>query len=153
MRHLPFASAAFDVVVSADNSLTHLLSAQDVTAALRGMRRVLREDGLLLLTVRSYDGTRPTSMPPQVSHTPDGRVITFQLWHWHEDGERYDLEHIQLIPAADTWTVRARRTTHWALKRDQLTEFATEAGFTDLAWHTPESTGYYQPVLTARVGS
>ncbi|WP_030605715.1 class I SAM-dependent methyltransferase [Streptomyces fulvoviolaceus] len=152
MRHLPFVSSVFDVVVCADNALPHLLSAQDVTAALRGMRRVLREDGLLLLTVRSYNGTRPTSTPPQVSQTPDGRVITFQLWHWHEDGERYDLEHIQLIPAADTWTARARRTTYWALNRDQLTEFAAEAGFTDLSWHTPESTGFYQPVLTARVG-
>lgn len=156
MRQLPFGTAAFDVVVCADNSLPHLLSAQDVSAGLRGMRRVLRAGGLLVLTLRDYDAileSRPTAPPPQVAETPEGRVITLQLWHWHEDGERYDLEHIQLVPADDTWTVRTRRTTYWALTRAQLTRFVAEAGFTDVVWHTQDSTGFYQPVLTARRAS
>jgi SAM-dependent methyltransferase len=156
MRQLPFPNAAFDVVVSADNSLPHLLSAQDVTAALRDMRRVLRDGGLLVLTLRDYDeilAARPTAPPPQVAQTPEGRVITLQLWHWHEDGERYDLEHIQLVPEGGTWTVRTRRTIYWALTRAQLTGFVAEAGFTDADWHAPDSTGFYQPVLTARRAS
>ncbi|MFJ3793223.1 class I SAM-dependent methyltransferase [Kitasatospora sp. NPDC090091] len=153
MRLLPFKPSAFDVVLSADNAFPHLLSAQDVRAALVGMRRVLRDDGLLVISLRAYDDARrakPTATPPQVSETPDGQVITFQLWHWHEDGERYDLEHFQLIPAQGTWDVRVRRTTYWALTRRQLTEFVAEAGFTDITWHTPASSGYYQPVLTAQ---
>jgi SAM-dependent methyltransferase len=153
MRLLPFASSAFDLVVCADNSLPHLLSAPDVKAALLGMRRVLRNGGLLAITVRAYDEsrrTKPTATPPQVVETPDGKVITFQLWHWYEDGEHYDLEHFQLIPAANTWAVRRRRTTNWALTRPQVTQFVAEAGFTDIIWHTPDSTGYYQPVLTAQ---
>ncbi|WP_328871648.1 class I SAM-dependent methyltransferase [Streptomyces sp. NBC_00287] len=150
MRRLPFAPGVFDAVLCADNSLPHLLTAPDVTAALHGMRRVLRDGGLLTLTVRDYDEARrarPTATPPQVTETPQGKVISFQLWHWHEDGERYDLEHFQLLPAADTWTVRRRRATYWALTRAQLTRLVTEAGFTEVTW---ESTGYYQPVLTAR---
>jgi SAM-dependent methyltransferase len=153
MRRLPFKDTSFGVVLCADNSLPHLLSGEDVRAALVGMRRVLRDDGLLLITVRAYDEmrrTRPTGAPPQVSQTPEGRVITFQLWHWHEDGERYDLEHFQLVPAEDTWRVRVRRSTYWALTPAQLTGFVTEAGFTDVTWHSPASSGYYQPVLTAR---
>ncbi|MES5819936.1 class I SAM-dependent methyltransferase [Streptomyces sp. RG80] len=156
MRRLPFATGAFDVAVCADNSLPHLLSARDVTAALRAMRRVLRDGGLLVLTVRDYDeilAAMPPAPPPQIAETPEGRVITLQLWHWHEDGERYDLEHLQLMPAGDTWTVRTRRTTYWALTRDRLTRFVTEAGFTDVDWHTPDATGFYQPVLTARRAS
>src|SRR3954464_3129353 len=39
MRRLPFASDVFDVVVCADNSVAHLLTALDVEAALAGMRR------------------------------------------------------------------------------------------------------------------
>ncbi|MBC9729422.1 class I SAM-dependent methyltransferase [Streptomyces sp. TRM68367] len=152
MRRLPFASSAFDIVVCADNSLLHLLTAQDVEAALLGMRRVLRDDGLLMITVRAYDEartTRPTATPPQVTETPDGKVISFQLWHWHEDGEHYDLEHFQLVPEAGTWTVRHRRTTYWALTRAEVTQFAADAGFTDITWHSPDSTGFHQPVLTA----
>ena len=119
MRRLPFAPDVFDVVVCADNSVAHLLTAPDVEAALEGMRRVLRDDGLLLLTLRDYDEmrrTRPGAPPPQVSETSDGRVITFQVWQWHEDGERYDVEHFQLADGGkDDWAVRVRRTTSWAL--------------------------------------
>jgi len=154
MRRLPFASDVFDVVVCADNSVAHLLTAPDVTASLTGMRRVLRDGGLLVLTVRDYDEirrTRPGATPPQVSENADGRVITFQLWHWHEDGERYDQEYFQLVPGdPDDWAVRVRRTTSWALTRSQLTEFVTAAGFVDVRWHDPAAGGFYQPVLTAR---
>ncbi|MEU0027031.1 class I SAM-dependent methyltransferase [Streptomyces sp. NPDC006335] len=154
MRRLPFAPSVFDTVVCADNSLAHLLTAPDVTAALADMRRVLREGGLLLLTLRDYDEirrTRPGAAPPQVSEGSDGRMITFQLWHWHEDGERYDQEYFQLRPGGgDDWAVRVRRTTSWALTRAQLTEFVTAAGFADVRWHEPASGGFYQPVLTAR---
>ncbi|MEV3908013.1 class I SAM-dependent methyltransferase [Streptomyces canus] len=154
MRRLPFVSSFFDVVVCADNSLAHLLTARDLEAALAGMRRVLRDGGLLVLTLRDYDEmrhTRPGAPPPQVSETSDGRVITFQLWHWHEDGERYDQEYFQLVPGdGDDWAVRVRRTTSWALARSQLTEFVAAAGFVDVRWHDPASSGFYQPVLTAR---
>ncbi|MEV0218482.1 class I SAM-dependent methyltransferase [Streptomyces sp. NPDC050704] len=166
MRRLPFADARFDVVVCADNSLPHLLTPDDIHAALTEMRRVLRSTGLLITTTRPYDEirrNRPASAPPQVGPAPHGRAITFQLWHWHEDGERYDLEHFQLVPTGaegaegagegEAWDVRVRRTTYWALTRQQLSGFATAAGFTEPAWHTPEDTGFYQPVLTAVAGS
>jgi len=155
MRQLPFRSGDFDAVVCADNSLAHLLTAQDVAAALRDMRRVLRGGGLLLLTLRDYDDilrTRPEAAPPQVSHDADGRSITFQLWHWHEDGERYDQEYFQLVPDGESWQVSVRSTTSWALTRSEVTGHAVAAGFTDLAWHTPDTSGFYQPVLTARAG-
>ncbi|WP_329243545.1 class I SAM-dependent methyltransferase [Streptomyces sp. NBC_01478] len=155
MRALPFRTAAFDVVVCADNSLPHLLTPDDVRSALVGIRRVLRDDGLLVLSIRDYDeirAARPASAPPQVSTTPQGRVVTFQLWHWHEDGERYDLEHFQLVPDGDGWEVRVRRTAYWALTRSQLTDAVLDAGFADVSWHEPEDSGFYQPVLTARRG-
>lgn len=154
MRQLPFADKQFDVVISADNSLPHLLDAQDVRAALSEMRRVLRDRGLLIVSTRPYEElleTRPTSTPPQVSIAPDGgRTITFQLWHWHDDGEHYDLEHFQLDPEGPTWAVRVRRATYWALTQRQLTDFAVEAGFTEPQWKTSEDTGFFQPLLTAR---
>jgi len=155
MRQLPFRAGEFDVVVCADNSLAHLLTGQDVAAALHAMRRVLRDDGLLLLTLRDYDElrrTRPAAAPPQVSHGADGRSITFQLWHWHDDGEHYDQEYFQLLPDGEDWEVRVRRTTSWALTRSEVTDAAAAAGFADVAWHTPDTSGFYQPVLAARAG-
>ncbi|MGC9535519.1 hypothetical protein [Streptomyces sp. UG1] len=38
----------------------------------------------------------PGHAPSQTAF--DGKAITFQLWHRHEDGERHDLERFQPIP-------------------------------------------------------
>ncbi|MFB8032155.1 class I SAM-dependent methyltransferase [Streptomyces sp. NPDC056004] len=157
MRRLPIPDGRFDTVVCAHNSLPHLLTEQDVHAALTEMRRVLRPAGLLLVSTRPYDDLlrdRPASTPPQVHRTADGeeRTVTFQLWHWHDDGEHYDLEHFQLLPAGGEWRVQVRRTTYWALGQDRLAGLAAEAGFVDPEWRMPQETGFFQPLLVARAG-
>jgi glycine/sarcosine N-methyltransferase len=150
MRALPFPAARFDAVVCADNSLPHLLTAADIGTALRQARRVLRPGGLLLVSTRDYDRlrtTRPTSTPVHAS----AGAITFQLWQWHPDGERYDLTHVQLLADPDGgWTVHHRRATYWAITRDRLSGLLAAAGFAHIRWHEPEDSGFFQPLVTAR---
>ena len=156
MRRPAVRPGAFDAVLCADNSLAHLPDEADLGAALGAMHRALRDEGLLVVSLRAYDQLRvdrPTSTRPQVTHDGDGgRVISFQLWNWHPDGEHYDMEHIQLLPAGDTgeWQVRTRHATSWAISTKQLTASAAAAGFRDITWHAPEDSGYFQPLLTAR---
>jgi len=158
MRRLPFSDGRFDTVVCADNSLPHLLTERDAHAALAEMRRVLRPGGLLLVSIRPYDDLlrdRPASTAPHVHRSidcgdGDDRTVTFQLWHWHDDGEHYDLEHFQLLPAGGEWRVQVRRTPYWALGRDRLTGLAVKAGFVDPGWQMPQETGFFQPLLIAR---
>ncbi len=149
MRALPFADASFDAVVCADNALQHLLTAQDVRTALAETRRVLRPGGVLLLSTRPYGDLlrdRPRSEAPYVHTDPDGRrTITFQLWHWHADGERYDLELFQLLPAGDTWTPRTSRATYWALAPERTAQFAGRR-----ACATPPGTRRRTPASTSR---
>ena len=152
MRQLPFPGSAFDVVVCADNAIAHLLNLVELATALREMNRVLHPGGLLIVSTRSDFAreTHPTISPPQVHHTPAGPVITFQMWDWHPDGQHYDLQHIQLKPSGDSYVVRVRRATSWALTRAELTDAARDAGYRSLTWHDPEQTGFGQPILACR---
>ncbi len=155
MRALPFADGTFDAVVCADNALPHLLTAADVVTALREMRRVTRPGGLVAVSTRDYDALRaerPRVTPAQVSGDGDDTVVTVQVWAWHPDGERYDLDHLQLRPDPGTgsWRVAVRRTAYWAITRGQLTAFAEEAGLAAPRWLLPDG-GFPQPLLVARV--
>ncbi|WP_019885370.1 class I SAM-dependent methyltransferase [Streptomyces purpureus] len=153
MRALPFPDRSFDVVVCADNSLPHLLTAEDVRAAVGEQLRVLRPGGLLLLSTRPYDELlreRPRSTPPGVRTGPGGRAISFQLWHWHDDGEHYELELFQLLPNGATWATKVHRATYWALPRGRTSDFVAGAGFEEVRWSEPGESGFFQPLLTAR---
>jgi SAM-dependent methyltransferase len=150
MRALPFADDSFDVVLAADNALPHLLTPDDVLAALREMRRVLRPGGRLILSTRDYDAirrerpqSRPLSTPPAVG---PGRVVWFQLWHW--DGDQYELEMFQLYEA-DSWRVVVGKTRYWAITRHEITELAERAGFGYVEWSLH---AYYQPLMVAPNG-
>jgi SAM-dependent methyltransferase len=50
VRQLPFVDAAFDVVVS-NSTLDHFATREEILTSLRGLHRVLRPDGRLLLTM------------------------------------------------------------------------------------------------------
>lgn len=146
MRALPFADGSFDVVLAADNALPHLLTSDDVLAALREMRRVLRPGGRLIISTRDYDAIRrerPLSTPPSVG---PGRVVWFQLWHW--DNDQYELEMFQLHEA-DSWRVVVGKARYWAITRHELTELAERAGLRHVEWSLH---AYYQPLMVAANG-
>jgi glycine/sarcosine N-methyltransferase len=152
MRALPFPDAAFDVVVCADNALPHLLTPHDMLAGLTSIRRVLTDGGVLVASTRPYDelrAERPRYSPPWRSSAVTGRTVSFQLWDWHDDGERYDLEHFTLVPEGHGYRTAVRRATYWAITRRELTELLHEAGFTGVTWHEPAGSGFFQPVVTA----
>jgi glycine/sarcosine N-methyltransferase len=152
LRALPFPDGTFEAVVCADNAVPHLLTPQDMLAGLTSMRRVLRPGGVVILTTRPYDelrASRPTYSPPWRAPTEHGRAISFQLWDWHDDGARYDLEHFTLIPDGDSWRVAVGRATYWAITHAELAKLVADAGFAEVTWHFPEESGFFQPLLTA----
>lgn len=146
MRGLPFADASFDVVLAADNALPHLLTSDDMLAALREMRRVLRPGGRLLISTRDYDAIRrerPSSTPATVG---PGRTVWFQLWHW--DGDQYELEMFQLREA-ESWRVLVGKARYWAITRYEITELVERAGFGYAEWFLR---AYCQPLMVAPNG-
>jgi len=57
VRHLPFAAETFDVIIS-NSTLDHFRTSDDIIVSLTELKRVLRKDGHLLITLDNY--TNPT---------------------------------------------------------------------------------------------
>lgn len=142
----------FDVVISCDNSLPHLLTDDDIMLALANMHATLRPGGLLIIGIRDYDEivrARPRATPPQVFDRDAGRSLLFQVWDWSADSRWYDLSLFVVKSDGNGWRTDCHTTRYRALLRDELDRFIVDTGFVDAAWHVPDNTGHHQPLLTA----
>jgi SAM-dependent methyltransferase len=137
----------FDVVISCDNSITHLLTDADLLSALIQMHDCTRPGGGCLVTVRDYDREeRGTGLvKPYGLREDDGRrYILFQVWDFQ--GDVYDLSMFIVV---DDWqserlATHVMRTKYYAVGTDRLLSLMWRAGFDS----TKRLDGcFYQPVL------
>jgi SAM-dependent methyltransferase len=137
----------FDVVISCDNSIPHLLTDAEISVALRQMFACLRPGGGCLLTVRDYEREpRGTNIvKPIRAVTREGlRYVAFQVWDF--DGDCYDLTMFLVEENLSTGAVatRALHSRYYAIGITRLLALMDEAGFL----HTARLDGaFYQPVL------
>jgi SAM-dependent methyltransferase len=142
----------FDVVLSADNSLPHLLSEMDLRRGVRGMLGRVRPGGLFLASTRDYDQIleeKPSSTPVGVTGPEGERRIAFQLWDWLPDGRTYRLELFLLRESGEGWTVRSRRARYRAVTREELAGIVREEGGGAARWLMPAESRFFQPLLVA----
>ncbi len=141
----------FDVALSFDNALPHLLDDDALTTACVALRRVLRPGGVLLASIRDYDAIvqqRPSGDPPRSFPTELGERISFQVWDWLSQ-DRYTLRHFTMQSSGGDWAVLERRTAYRALTRPVLSSALAAAGFKNIVWQMPDQTGFYQPIVSA----
>jgi SAM-dependent methyltransferase len=125
----------FDVVLSCDNSVPHLLSNEDLLTAFRQFYECTRPGGICLLSVRDYAamdlGSRTQLHPYGVRDVGDVRYVLFQIWDLKPplyDTTFYVIEHRGSSPA----TVRATKSTYYAVPIPVLIELMKEAKFHDV---------------------
>jgi len=146
-------SDTFDIVLSCDNSIAHCLKDEDLNAALVSMKTRLNPGGLLLLSIRDYDpliADKPRFNNEHVQDKSDGRRIVFQLWDWAGDGRRYKMNQFLIREIDGRYDFKHFHTELRALRRIEVIAAVQNAGFEEVSWHVPESSGYYQPIVTAR---
>lgn len=83
-RDLTPVHGLFDVVISCDNAIPHLLTNDDLSRAFRAMRSKLRPGGLLVVSVRDYDKMlveRRVTAVPQIDPGPPRKVLV-RLHDW-----------------------------------------------------------------------
>ncbi|MFI7481916.1 class I SAM-dependent methyltransferase [Kocuria sp. M1R5S2] len=144
----------FDVVVSCDNALPHLLTDEHLQRALRSVHACLRPAGVLLVSLRDYDAlrrTRPDGVPISVHGEFGSRHGSGQAWQWSADAEYVDIELFTFTEdAAGSWRARSGTTRYRALSREKLNSLLMSAGFTAVEWLMPDVNGYHQPIVLAR---
>lgn len=133
-------SGPFDAVITKGNSLPHLLTNDEIRAALRNFYDLLRPGGTVLIGMRDYDmllEDRPRFVPRQ-AHLDDAErdEILFDIWDWN-DGPPVTVTFNTFIVSGkgDNYTATRHPVTYRALTRAELETFMHEAGFTDLHTH------------------
>ncbi len=140
----------FDIVIAMDNALPHMLTAEDLSAAVASMLSRLRPGGLFVASIRDYDSlllTKPPYSPPYIHQTDSGQRISFQTWTW--SGNRYRLIQY-LIEDGERLDVSRFACEYRAFPRSELSELLLASGCSTALWRFPEDTGYYQPIVTAK---
>jgi hypothetical protein len=137
----------FDVVISGDNSITHLLNDDDLLRALRQTYACTRPGGGCLLTVRDYDREERGSglvKPYGVREEGGKRFVIFQVWDFV--GQIYDLAMYFVVDdrASGELVTHVMRTKYNAVGTDHLLALMCRAGFTKVERLDGR---FYQPVL------
>jgi SAM-dependent methyltransferase len=137
----------FDVVISCDNSITHLLTDDDLLLALRQIHECTRPGGGCIVTVRDYDREeRGTGLvkPYGVREEDGKRYVIFQVWDFV--GPIYDMAMYFVADdrRSDRLVTHAMRTQYNAVGTDHLLALMKEVGFADVGRLDGR---FYQPVL------
>jgi len=152
-RDLRAIDGPFDLVLSADNALPHLLDDVDVLSALTAMRTRMGDGGLLIVTMRDYDQAlldRPATAVPLVVAGPPRRVVV-RLHDW--DGPQSAFYTVRLLICTEhddgQWTTEHHRARYRAMTRVAFTSLVGRVEFDEAIWRSGEDVGYHQPVITA----
>ena len=135
----------FEVIISCDNAVPHLLTDADILQAFRQFYECLRPGGGVLITVRDYEKEeRRTQIKPEKTHKAGkNRTILFQVWEF--EGDIYEMSmYVVEDDRHDTCTTQVMRAKYYAVGTTRLLALLTEAGFEDVK---RVDGAYYQPVL------
>ena len=140
----------FDIVIAMDNALPHMLTPEDMEAAVSSITGRVRSGGIFAASIRDYDSLlqeKPPYSPPYIHSTDKGQRVSFQTWTWNNDN--YNLVQY-IIDDEDKLQVSKFECEYRAVRRKELTDLLKANGCSEVVWKFPEETGFYQPIVIAR---
>lgn len=142
----------FDVVSAFDNALPHLTS-NELVQAVQTMALRLKAGGLFIASIRDYDALlpeKPAMQQPAFFGGVGSRRIVHQVWQWANAAE-YTLHLYITVEAEQGWTTHHFISEYRAVTREELSHALGAAGFGKPVWWMPPDSGYYQPLVLARL--
>lgn len=140
----------YDLVISCDNSLPHLLSDNDITKALIQFYKCVRTGGGILVSLRDYakENLKGIQLKPyKIRRIGDTKYIIYQVWEF-TDSEHYS---ISMYFIEDKGTkdckISVFRSKYYAITVDRIVELMKKVGFIDIRRYDNK---YFQPVLVCK---
>ena len=99
--------------------------------------------------IKFFARSPPCSSPP---FTPaDGnRRIVHQVWDWVDDAEY--VVHLYITRQTTSgWEPLHFVSKYHCILREQLSAVLRGAGFAEIEWLMPSDSGFYQPIVIAKV--
>ena len=126
----------FDAVITKGNALPHLLTDDEIKAALRNFYTLLKPGGTLIIGIRDFDfllQDRPRFIPGQFHDNPDQQHILFDIWDW-DDGPPNTVTFNKFIVSGhgSKYSVQKESVRYRALRRAELEAMLAECGFADV---------------------
>ena len=145
MRRLPELDSPPDVIISCDNSITHLPSKVDMIECLSNCHRQASQG--VLLTVRDYAGLDRTKVFHPYGKRVFGEEVFFLFQHWVFGEHYYDVEFFIVKDVNDSVSVKKFVDRFYLHTVADIISCCIEAGFTNTAVVDSE---YHQPIIVAR---
>ncbi len=140
----------FDIVIAMDNALPHMLTADDLSAAIQSIADRVVPGGLFVASIRDYDSIlehKPPYSPPYIHKTPDGQRVCFQTWDWY--GDNYRLTQY-ILEDGDSLQTSKFECLYRAITRQEMSQSLLLNGFQHVSWLLPDRSGFYQPMVIAK---
>lgn len=139
----------FDIILSCDNSLPHILKNTDLEIVAKNISLKLKQGWLFIASIRDYDAIlkeKQTSTQPNVKKE---WTISFQTWDWKENNI-YTVNHFTIRKNTDIeYSTSVRNTQYRAYRRKEMESIFEKNWFKDIIWLMPEVSWYYQPIMIA----
>jgi SAM-dependent methyltransferase len=145
--------SGFDIVLSADNSIPHLLSDDVIREAFRNFYRCIRPGGITVLGVRDYSAegrASPQLMPYGFRSDGDDRYFVVQTRDWAGDFYDVAMYFIREARGSKPAAMVAGSSRYYAVPIDRLVSLLEETSFIEIQRLDGVM---HRPVLVARRGT
>jgi SAM-dependent methyltransferase len=139
-------AAQFDVVISCDNSVPHLLTDDHILTAFKQFYECTRPGGGCIITVRDYekeDLSVQQIKPYGIREKRGVRWLAWQVWDPHPPTYDVTMYMIEDRGESDCQT-HVMRSVYYAVGIPTLMRLMGEAGFTRIR---RQDKGFFQPVI------
>jgi len=144
----------YDIILSFDNAVAHLKDVGELQSAFTAMRKSLKPNGAILISVRNNDELRaqkPCGTLPRVIEDQFGKRIIVQTWGWNNAGDAYDLTMFILQKKRNEWRSQSYPSVPMrAFNQEEINQVLKLSGAIDIKWFSTPESGYYQPVVMAK---